>query len=266
MTQQEFASEVEIKRARLASYEECRAPVRFDIALAICRQFLISEKWLATGKGDIRTFLDLESERIRVPKDMFFGAAYDHYYASSYELIFEANKGCLRFNPDRAYGLTFWKNLFNLLLERWHRDLSPEEYLKLLFALQRAGILLVDMRYREGKMPEFIGVCEDAFGVSIHDLSKLNEAIGREKEENSKRFELTEAAICESVSSVKSPLDALRSRVKKITQTEGKLLELSEYLKAPYSSVSRWLSGKREPGGEIALKLLKWVEQQERSK
>jgi hypothetical protein len=30
------------------------------------------------------------------------------------------------------------------------------------------------------------------------------------------------------------------------------------------ASVSRWLSGEREPGGEIALLMLKWVELQER--
>jgi transcriptional regulator with XRE-family HTH domain len=48
-SQLEFAEGIGIKRVRLASYETGRHPIRWEIALKICRRFQISEDWLATG-------------------------------------------------------------------------------------------------------------------------------------------------------------------------------------------------------------------------
>src|SRR4051794_16855259 len=64
VSQEEFARQVGITRQRLASYEEMRAPLRADLALRICRQFILSEHWLATGEGGMRQCLDLISEPI----------------------------------------------------------------------------------------------------------------------------------------------------------------------------------------------------------
>ena len=46
----------------------------------------------------------------------------------------------------------------------------------------------------------------------------------------------------------------------------GKRADLIDFLDAPAESVSRALAtpGAREPGGEITLKMLYWVERQER--
>jgi transcriptional regulator with XRE-family HTH domain len=49
LTQTEFAKQIGISRERLASYEDARAPLRFDCGLKVCRQFLVNEKWLADG-------------------------------------------------------------------------------------------------------------------------------------------------------------------------------------------------------------------------
>ena len=45
-----FAREIGITKERLASYEQCRAPLRADLALRMCRRWIISEEYLATGK------------------------------------------------------------------------------------------------------------------------------------------------------------------------------------------------------------------------
>jgi DNA-binding XRE family transcriptional regulator len=50
-SQSAFAAEIGIKKVRLASYETGRVPIRWEIALEICHQFLVSEHWLATGGG-----------------------------------------------------------------------------------------------------------------------------------------------------------------------------------------------------------------------
>lgn len=65
-------------------------------------------------------------------------------------------------------------------------------------------------------------------------------------------------------------LPSLLERLRKATAETGKKSELADFLKrvtkanVPLASVSRWLSGEREPGGEMTLLLLRWVELQER--
>jgi hypothetical protein len=55
----------------------------------------------------------------------------------------------------------------------------------------------------------------------------------------------------------------LLAKLNRLTQEPGKKTELADFLGAPLASVSRWLSGKRDPGGETTLKLLRWVQEQE---
>jgi len=65
---------------------------------------------------------------------------------------------------------------------------------------------------------------------------------------------------------VKKQLPSLLERLNRATKETGKMSALADHLKVPLASVSRWLSGKREPGGETTLQMLKWVEAQERQK
>ena len=67
-----------------------------------------------------------------------------------------------------------------------------------------------------------------------------------------------------NLTSMKSPLAQLLQRLNRATEAKGRKAELAEYLKTPRPCVSDWLSGKREPSGETTLRLLQWVEQQER--
>jgi outer membrane biogenesis lipoprotein LolB len=84
--------------------------------------------------------------------------------------------------------------------------------------------------------------------------------------------DLTYPATFDSIGQTKAQLPNLLARLNRATSKSGKMSALADYLgkatgqKVPLASVSRWLSGKREPGGEITLKLLQWVEQQERQK
>ena len=66
------------------------------------------------------------------------------------------------------------------------------------------------------------------------------------------------------LSPVNPQLPVLLERLNRATQAHGKKSELASYLGVELASVSQWLSGKREPGGETTLKMLHWVEVQER--
>jgi transcriptional regulator with XRE-family HTH domain len=76
---------------------------------------------------------------------------------------------------------------------------------------------------------------------------------------------LTGVAALVTMPPVKSQLKTLLERVNGLISKGGKQTELADFLGATPASVSRWLSGKREPGGETTLRLLKWVELQERN-
>jgi transcriptional regulator with XRE-family HTH domain len=75
---------------------------------------------------------------------------------------------------------------------------------------------------------------------------------------------LTEISDTANLARVKSPLAQLLERLNQATAAKGTKAELARHLKAPRPCVSDWLSGKRKPGGETTLRLLHWVEQQER--
>jgi hypothetical protein len=90
------------------------------------------------------------------------------------------------------------------------------------------------------------------------------------KRENKTEKELTDAASSEKLRpDMKPQLPSLLERLNRATKETGKMSALADFLgkatrkHVPLASVSRWLSGKREPGGEITLMLLQWVEQQE---
>jgi transcriptional regulator with XRE-family HTH domain len=74
---------------------------------------------------------------------------------------------------------------------------------------------------------------------------------------------LTHSATSLKEKPVRDQLPGLLERLRKVAERRGAMSALAKTLGVPLASVSRWLSGEREPGGEITLKLLHWVEEQE---
>jgi DNA-binding transcriptional regulator YdaS (Cro superfamily) len=81
---------------------------------------------------------------------------------------------------------------------------------------------------------------------------------------HAKRKVLTMVSESVKQSPMKAQLPSLLERLKKATEERGSKSALAAYLGLPLASISQWLSGDREPGGETTLRLLHWVEQQER--
>jgi DNA-binding XRE family transcriptional regulator len=117
VTQTECARQIGIERGTFVNYESGRTPLKFDVALRLCRQFIFSEEWLATGHFDacreaakkhgefgkngwsylekniyLRQCMDLLSEPItnHITPGMLFSSAYDTYLAPRYlELVID---------------------------------------------------------------------------------------------------------------------------------------------------------------------------------
>jgi hypothetical protein len=75
---------------------------------------------------------------------------------------------------------------------------------------------------------------------------------------------LTCVAASGKLTPVKSQLKSLLAELNRLTREPGMKTKLADFLGAPLTSVSRWLSGEREPGGETTLQMLRWVQEQER--
>ncbi|MGI9086482.1 MAG: helix-turn-helix domain-containing protein [Chthoniobacterales bacterium] len=153
LSQYEVAKQLAITRERLLTYEQLRAPLRCDLALRFCRQFIISEEWLATGKNEalerigqellfdpgadwsafdaifFHQCMDLFSDPIAhsVPPRALFSAAYDEILSERYadlardffytpRILLDTTKD----EPEVAF------NLLSSLVERWMRLLSVE--------------------------------------------------------------------------------------------------------------------------------------------
>lgn len=164
----------------MASYEELRAPLRFDLALKICRQFILSEKWLATGQGEMRLCLDLNSRGVshQAPIDTPFGQAYDAHLGAVYETA-RAQEGdgtsLIIHDPEN---FNFLENYFIYLLGLWTEDLPrarkvPAGFSQMLCTtLVRLGLEFVEFSLREQRLP----TPEDLLVATI-DLKKMPQII-----------------------------------------------------------------------------------------
>ena len=123
LSQPAFAAQIDISRERLANYETSRTPLPCDLALRICSQFIIGERWLATGEGPMRQYLAMNgAPRVfRLP----FGEAYDT------ALVKEAMKLASEMDKDGTFfamskisywnpkNRQFYKNFFDAILGNW---------------------------------------------------------------------------------------------------------------------------------------------------
>jgi len=104
------------------------------------------------------------------------------------------------------------------------------------------------------EMLEYLGKLE-SLAKSIRTSLRLSDP-----EQNTS---LTGVDVSVNIASVNSQLANLLHRLHIVTKEPGKKSELADFLSAPLASVSRWLSGEREPGGETTLRMLEWVRAQE---
>jgi len=157
VTQTEFADQISISRDRLATAEDGRSVLRCDVALRACRQFFISEFWLATGainekeaKAGHRTdfgnrdarltmALAVEQAALACPPGCSFADGFDPYLRRAYCQLAGEQKGLPRVAPLPSDGPDYPKNAINCLILFWHSELSPDQWEKFFPALVASG-------------------------------------------------------------------------------------------------------------------------------
>ena len=153
LSQSAVAEQIGVTRARILIHDYQRSPLKADLALRFCRQFIISEEWLATGThtdlltalnkagvieigADVseassfwrRHCLDLHSEpeALDIPPGMYFGEAFDSFLKEKNFLLAQKFSFTPRVVFRDSDGPELVGNFFNALFQLWLSALSSE--------------------------------------------------------------------------------------------------------------------------------------------
>lgn len=164
LSQADVSRQLGISRERLASYEDGRTPLRFELALRFCWQFVFSEEWLALGVKEILARWDKKdpakykhvwhSSKARwcmsllyspafhkIKPGTLFIDAYNEHLQAVYEANYVANIASIGLGPSIVISSSpsddQLKNYFHALLETW-MDFNDEPIKKYRFLMSMA--------------------------------------------------------------------------------------------------------------------------------
>lgn len=250
LSQPHFGNVAGLTRNMVAAIETACTPVSYRTGRAVCQAFNLCQRWLAEGaepyRGNVRIVPEIEAG---ISPRCLFSKAYEDWIGSRVEsALRDAWTGSLGQAMYQEAGGTPQKSAAyyaGLLQTIWFERLSIEQQQNL-------------YGWLSGGAAMFLQQLDSGGPNTAEDMGSIMENI--KKEING----LTEPSMRAKLMPVKSQLDNLLAGLERLIKEQGKKTELAEYLGAPLASVSRWLSGKREPGRKITLKMLRWVEQQGR--
>lgn len=229
-----FAVTIGFASERLASYESGRAPLPYEVFRSVCQHYNVSPFWLATGQGGGRVKFPFNDRKFNdsIKPRTLFSEVYDKYLSAS----LESKKS----QVDNLFESV--ESNLSSMLEVLDDESIPESTRKKL--AEKFSPLLPLIRQFQKK--------------ASHDLPFDFEL--------EQKLTLTDVSELVNNTRVTPKLPNLLNRLKEATSQRGKKSALAEFLGVSLVQVSQWLSGDREPGGETTLRLLHWVEQQERQK
>jgi transcriptional regulator with XRE-family HTH domain len=250
--QPDFAAELGISRDRLASIEYHRSPLRYSVAIAMCRAFDLSALWLATGNGQALGYgpvIWTHEERTRFCESDLLSRVYDFC------------PSCFR---DRHTG--------GPIPFRATPGFDPKDFL-----IQE---ILIWFRAEKFRTPAEA----EAFALEVHDFAKRvlrsyqhsgravrkwqshSEISGPQQHKEKSKLTVdippTPATLSE-MSSEEGHWKGLVCRLKPLTAAPGAKAQLARELDTTRQAVNKWLSGTGAPSAEVTLRLLSWVNQQE---
>ncbi|MFO1487848.1 MAG: helix-turn-helix transcriptional regulator [Verrucomicrobiota bacterium] len=255
LSQVAFANLIGIDSSRLASYEHGRVPLGFDVGIRIITTFGISPRWLFDGSGPQYLSFKLPDEILaQIPARRLYSEMFQHIQQLTYEALSRNTS-----SNSRVAILAG--------IEHYADHLEKDEALdsRRIFAHLLEELTGLQPFIPPHLLRKFYLVMNEAMNAFLRQNTAIMHQWSQRSLDVAKEY-LTSSSSLDKTSLVKAQLPSLLERLKRATQEAGKMSDLADFLNAPLASVSRWLSGKREPGGEITLKMLRWVEQQERVK
>lgn len=120
-TIEEFAAILGIKAHVIKRPEMKQGYLRYDVALHICRRFIISELWLAKGEGSMRHYLDLNEflPDMTPPVNARFSAVFDHYLEREYRKLDALFPHSIRFRLRHDDSPQYCREVLTFLADHW---------------------------------------------------------------------------------------------------------------------------------------------------
>ncbi len=229
LTLTQFASKIGYNKGYLSLLESGKAAnpsARFIVAVSM--GFNVSAKWLQTGEG--RPFQVGEDQATRISLPDWSEDRLGKIYAVLHDL------------PDA---------------------LATDAVLGHL--LRSEGLAEIQAVWREiGLLPNLPGPARLFWNAAFTQLQFAKMDRPSEAPQEAESEALKKHAEKLTNGPVEPIMPKLRERLRQQTAAHGSKTALARLLGVPRQSVNDWLAGRKEPGGETTLRLLRWVEQAER--
>ncbi|HUS12136.1 MAG TPA: helix-turn-helix transcriptional regulator [Pyrinomonadaceae bacterium] len=123
---QEFAFALGVAVNTIGRCELRQTYLRFDLALKICRRFIISELWLAKGEGHMRHYLDLSEfvPDMTPPVNTRFSVVFDNYLDREYRKLAQLFPDSIRFKLHHDDTPAYCRDVLNFLADHWVEKLK----------------------------------------------------------------------------------------------------------------------------------------------
>lgn len=255
LTRRALAQATNVDRSALTRIEIGRAPLKYEAAAKILRYSRMNPRWLALGiEPKMTNVQPPTAEELGISGNSLFSDTFRDRLAS----IYTPRTGSKQPSSDRGevpvsdpYYRRIWQKRVEARAKYWLR-MIPDKYVD---AFGHAVELFGNDFLKKIPAEPWGVVAARYIDMDALDAKFMGEeTIG-----------LTDSETSSRVADVKAQLPSLLERLKKATAQKGKKSELAEYLQrvtkenVPLASVSRWLSGEREPGGEVALQMDVWA-------
>ncbi|HLH53446.1 MAG TPA: helix-turn-helix transcriptional regulator [Verrucomicrobiae bacterium] len=246
LSQTVAAKRLGIDSTRLASYEHARVPIRFGFAEKFASTFNVRWGWLAEGTSPKLHYCKIPREKrsILQSEALFSEVWKEHLRPMFSESEREMLQQAIAIASKPPPALPSEKETRDLLL-------SVQERIKTKFESMDRSMRWSFIKSLHVSISEFL--TESQFPQEPDD-----------DWQESENFGIDEITASDNNADVKSPMKNLLWRLNRATAERGMKSKLAKVMGVPLANVSQWLSGEREPGGETTLKLLDWVDQQER--
>jgi len=253
-SQADVGKKVGISRDKLASIEYGRVPLRYELALRLCKDLDISALWLVSGKGAMSPYCVIcLSEK-------------NHGKISAKSLlteVYDLDAGC--FNGLEETDVS------ELAPDNFPVDFELEKQLPHCVKNMLQKVKYTAVRFEVRLYIETIKFLKNRLEKD-RDSKLLTSVHPKQYLTHLKYFKpeyemyLTETSEIRKNKNVNTEMDRLLARVRALVLAKGMKAKLAATLNIPQSRLSEWLGGKCDPSGETTLRLLKWVEQQEHQK
>ena len=233
--------------------EQGRAPLRYNTAAAFLMFAKVGALWLATGEGEQESIIPLPSlKSLGLPEDALFVEVFDRHIRPHWvsDIGDDTEAGQLT-HIARAHHLERWFHANNLAA--WSRN----EWLPRVPDSKLAEFSRKLRNAAEAAVSQYPPVSPDEYLERRTALATLD------ADYDAKKI-LTDVVLTDNIAAMQDQMLKLRARLIKATVRRGQKAALAKWLKVPTSSISPWLAGRKQPSGDTTLRLLQWVEQQER--